>query len=482
MVEPSTDEDAGRVGTRTVPPSRLRWLQAELADWQEDGLLTPQAAAAIRGRYVAGTRSALLSLVVGLGAAFLAVGLLWLVAVNLERFAPGVRFGAVVALWLGLAVLGQVLAPRNPASPGHGTTPTLASVCRLLAAAAFGAVIFQAAQSLQVPAYEPRLVGAWALGALVYAYVVNSRGALAVALGATAVWFGWFVGERAGSLPVGIAMVLAGAVVATGLALAHPRRLAAGRPDVVEGWRLLGAAVALAGLFVGSFPIEQGQAMHWPVELIVLLVLAAVMSALAVGTARRGAGTDDRGSGHGVLGPVGQVAAVVAMLGAGWGLALWRPAMPASPADLTAANWAHTAVTVVVFVAAAAWFAALGAAHESPVLTGVALAALVVFTTWQSFAVFAPIISGATLFLAVGAVMVGAGLAAERLRRTLRRPRRGRAGRGGGEGDEGGERPDAEHVDREHRNGEHRNGPSAGETPRRDPGPGYTPRSIGGEA
>lgn len=44
---------------------------------------------------------------------------------------------------------------------------------RLLAAGAFGAVVFQAAQSLQVPTFEPILVGVWGLGAVLWAYAVQ---------------------------------------------------------------------------------------------------------------------------------------------------------------------------------------------------------------------------------------------------------------------------------------------------------------------
>ena len=42
-----------------------------------------------------------------------------------------------------------------------------------------------------------------------------------------------------------------------------------------------------------------------------------------------------------------------------------------------------------------------------------------VFTTVQSFAVFAPVISGATLFLAVGLVLIAVGYLVDRGRRHL---------------------------------------------------------------
>ncbi|WP_048697426.1 hypothetical protein, partial [Nostocoides australiense] len=107
---------------------------------------------------------------------------------------------------------------------------------------------------------------------------------------------------------------------------------------------------------------------------------------------------------------------------AGAGLAAWRP-----PVDLlldtgnpTPAMWVRTSVSVLVFLIAAGWYAVLAQWRSSPALGALALAALVVFTTFQSWAVFAPIISGAALFLIVGLVLLGTGYLAERARRRLR--------------------------------------------------------------
>ena len=61
---------------------------------------------------------------------------------------------------------------------------------RLLAAGAFGAVVFQAAQSLQVPAFEPILVGVWA-GAVLWAYAVRGVAPLVLGVVLVAVWFVW---------------------------------------------------------------------------------------------------------------------------------------------------------------------------------------------------------------------------------------------------------------------------------------------------
>jgi hypothetical protein len=61
----------------------------------------------------------------------------------------------------------------------------------------------------------------------------------------------------------------------------------------------------------------------------------------------------------------------------------------------------------------------LGIRRSSDWLTYLALAALVVFTTFQSFAVFAQIIQGAWLFVVLGLVFLGSGYLFDRARREL---------------------------------------------------------------
>lgn len=463
----TTDADSREHVRAPIAPRMLRWLTAQLAEWSREGLITDAQADAIAARYTASTRLALLRLVVGLGAAFLAVGLLWLVATNLDRLSPQLRFAAVCALWLGFVALGEAARSRATLSSGpHAASgsPGLAAVCRVLAAAAFGAVIFQAAQSLQVPAYESRLVGFWALGALAYAYATRSRAALGVALAAGLTWFGWFVGESAGSQPVGTVMTLAGSVAAASVAVLHDTALrrapgaalanAAGGPlgepaGFGRAWRLVAGIVALVGVFIAALPAVSLEAAPWPTRASWLLGAAAVVTVAALfavlltrritspgapgATGSTGSGT----SAAGRRGPLGELAAAVLIAAAAGALSWWRTGggldALLQQGGPTAEQWARTAVAVLVFVAAAGWQAVLGAARDQGELTAVALAALVVFVTVQSFAVFAPIVSGATLFLVVGAVLVGSGLGAERLRRSLGRRRRPeRPGRPGG--------------------------------------------------
>ena len=61
----------------------------------------------------------------------------------------------------------------------------------------------------------------------------------------------------------------------------------------------------------------------------------------------------------------------------------------------------------------------LGILRDSWRLTALATAGLVVFTTFQSFAVFAQIIQGAWLFVVLGLVFLGTGYGFDRARREL---------------------------------------------------------------
>ena len=452
-------------GSRAVSPARLRWLESELLAWENEGLITRTAALGIRRRYTNDSRAKLLAIVTGLGVTFVAIGLIWLVAANLDQLHPFVRLAAVAALWLGLAVAGELFRSQR-----------VAEVCRTLSAAAFGAVLFQAAQSLQVPAYEPLLLGCWGLGALAYAYATAGWGAFAVGLLTSAAWFAWQAGESVRSAPEASLVAMFGAVAATSVALAHRGRVEAVRPGFAKGWRMISATMALVGLFIAAIPMGSSTEPLWRPMLLWtagVAVIAAVIGIGAAAAAGRAAGatqgarpgayassggdtagasaesaasaapaasgaTRQPGLGTGEpKGPAGslgraslEIIVLVVLTGLAAGLALWQPTTDTifgyDPTAMSPETWARTGASIVVYLVAVAWFAVLGSWREAQGLTTIAMAALVLFTAFQSFAVFAPIISGATLFLAVGAVMLVTGLAAERLRRLLRRRGNGR--------------------------------------------------------
>jgi uncharacterized membrane protein len=97
----------------------------------------------------------------------------------------------------------------------------------------------------------------------------------------------------------------------------------------------------------------------------------------------------------------------------------WQPDDRFDPSDLSGEALARAVVAVLVYLLAALAVAALGTVRGLDGLTHVATAALVIFTVVQSFAIFQSILSGATLFLALGAVLAVSGFLVDRGRRRL---------------------------------------------------------------
>ncbi len=397
MTAETSSPDTDGPATRSLTPRQLAWLRSEVADWSSEGLLEPGQADALLGHYRATRRAGTGRLLLGLGAGFLGVGVIWLVAANLDQLSPLARFLLVMLLWLTALTGGEVLASRPAGRSGGGGA--LVATVRLLAAVLLGALVFQAAQSLQVPAYEPSLLAWWSLGALTHAYAVRSVAPLVVGLVTGTAWFLWQVLELE---PSGLAVVLAllaGSGLAVGISAVHPRPLV----RFAAPWREVGALLGLAALFVAALPLVTTEDFVWDRWLVVGLVVAGV--ALVAGT------TLARGTAR--LEPLAAVAAAVAAVG----LVLWDTGT--DTADVTAADWAHSVLSVGIYVLAAVAVATAGTLRDSRRLTALATAALVVFTTFQSFAVFARIIEGAWLFVVLGLVFLGTGVVFDRARRRV---------------------------------------------------------------
>lgn len=120
-------------GPRSVPAGHLAWLDRELAGWQEQGRIDAATAAGIRGKYTASRRFSLGRLLLALGGAFAGVGLLWLVAANLDQLSPPARFAGVTVVWLACVAGGEVLSARR-----HEDGSAVVGAVRLVACLAFG--------------------------------------------------------------------------------------------------------------------------------------------------------------------------------------------------------------------------------------------------------------------------------------------------------------------------------------------------------
>lgn len=388
----TTSADSKR--SREASALQISWLHRELADWRATGIIDDDQAAAIAGRYhavSAARRFSLGRLLLVLGGVFVGIGVIWLVAANLDELSPGVRFGIVVLFWLATLVGGELLAHRMPAI-------TL-GVVRLIAAMLLGALIFQAAQSLQVPAYEPWLVGLWSAGALTHAYVFRAYSPLIVGV-ATGVGF-WVWQSLADALSGLNAVVGLGtaAVLAAALGVLHAER----DEGFSHVWRTVAAGLALVTLFLAAIPFLTPEGFAWTSWLMVSAALAAVAAITAVavgGTARIEA-----------VGALGVLALGVLLV-------MWDTGTDTS--HIEAADWLHATISVLAYVALAVALAALGTMRDNQVITVIAMVGLVIFTTFQAFAVFAPILSGGVLFLVLGLVFIGTGFGFDRARREIR--------------------------------------------------------------
>ncbi len=389
-----TSSPAPPLTTRPVSPYQLAWLRTELADWTSEGLIGEEQAARISARYRSEhhARVSVGRVLLHLGGGFVGVGLIWLVAANLDELSPLTRFGAVAALWLALLVGGETLAAR-PASP------PLVGAARLLAALGAGAVIFQAAQSLQVPAHEPRLIGLWAVGAFIHAYLARAYLPFLVGVVTGVTW--WFVQPLWDAQDGTTVVVLlgTGAVLAAALAVLHDGWI----ERFAWTWRTVAGGMALAALFVAAIPDVGSDGLTWSTWLVVALAVAAAATVLA-GVVRRGAG---------ILEPLGAIAVLLTASS----LSLWTTGTDTTTVD--GADWLHAAISVVAYVVLAVALVALGTLRGHQALTWMAMVGLVVFTTFQSFAVFAPIVTGAWLFVVLGTVFLGTGFLFDRARREL---------------------------------------------------------------
>ena len=378
---------------------RHAWLQQELEQWRSAGLVDEAAAQAIGARYQASSRARAARTLLMLGAALFGVGLIWLVASNLEidEAGPLTRFAFVGALWLGFMALAEVVR-------GSERVAALAGPLALLAAIGYGATIFQVAQSLQVPAYEPWLLVAWAGGALAYAYATGASGPLVLGVGAAVGSGVWLLSrdvESGASFVLGLALAVP---YATAAAVAHREAM---RERFAGAWRFASGLLALLALGGAAIP---GVLEDATVPVLTLVAGGAALLLVAAAAVR----ADRRGRVELTI----AVACAVAALALAYGAPDFS-ADPFSGDKPSAAQLVHTLAASALFLALSLGLAFVGVARESAALTNLAISAIVLFVAVQSFGLIAPLFSGAALVLSVGAILIVCGLLADRGRRRL---------------------------------------------------------------
>jgi uncharacterized membrane protein len=191
-------------------------LDADLAQWEADGVITPASLAAIRAALpplAPGFNIAIVVAIVGgllIAAAFLAfVAAHWAEITRLLRLAM-LFAGILIAYGLG----GWFARSRQP---------ILADLCAAVGSLIFGAAIALVGQMYHLGGDFAGGMLLWAIGALAAAALTGSRGALAVALATAIIWSCMRTFENSGTHFAFAAFWL----VAGGLALAWNSRVAA---------------------------------------------------------------------------------------------------------------------------------------------------------------------------------------------------------------------------------------------------------------
>jgi uncharacterized membrane protein len=156
-------------------------LEADLARWEADGVITPAVVAAIRialPPLAPGINIAVVVAIVGgllIAAAFLAfVAAHWIEIARLSRLA--MLFAGILSAY----GLGAWFA--------RASQPVLADLCAAVGAIIFGAAIALVGQMYHLGGDFAGGMLLWAMGALATAALTGSRGALAVALVAATIW------------------------------------------------------------------------------------------------------------------------------------------------------------------------------------------------------------------------------------------------------------------------------------------------------
>jgi uncharacterized membrane protein len=386
-----------------ISASRLAWIRGEITAWRNAGLVNPASAEQIEARCATSLRARGARTVLLIGAALLASGIIGVVASNLEvdEIGPFARSLLIALVWLALVALAEAVRRR-------GALAVLANPVALLAAVAYGATIFQVSQSLQVPAFEPSLILAWAIGALVYAYATRDSAPLVLGVGALVAWYVWELADRAdvvSALVLGLALAMP---LATALAAFHE---GTGMAHFTGAWRVAAALLGLGALAVAAESALQDRLPSVPgFTLTAAIPIAAISLAAIV----RG----DRRQRIEVVAALAIAAAAVALVAT----ASSSREEVLFGEDLTGSALTHSLVAVGLFLALATAIASVGAASGGIALTVIGVGAIVLFFAGQAFAfVFLSIGSSAWLLLGLGALLIACGLLADVLQRRAAR-------------------------------------------------------------
>jgi uncharacterized membrane protein len=192
-------------------------LEADLAQWEADGVITPAALATIRVALPPLAPGINIPVVVAIvGGLLIAAAFLAFVAAHWTELARLLRLAILLAGIVGAHGLGAWFARAG--------RPVLADLCAGVGSIIFGAGIALVGQMYHLGGDFAGGMLLWAMGALAAAALAGSRGALAVALVAASVWSSMRVFEIRDVPHFSFVAIW---LIAAGLALAWNSRVAA---------------------------------------------------------------------------------------------------------------------------------------------------------------------------------------------------------------------------------------------------------------
>ena len=160
----------------------LRRVRSEVSQWEADGLISGEQAAAILARYdvprakvgsAIGNRT--VSVIAIMGAALIGLGIIAFVAANWSEISTLAKLALMVVGTPVLYLAGWLLSYR------FGFV-RIGTAVILLGAMAFGASIHLVAQTYHVPVNHPNLMPAWFLGVIPLAYIARSQALVGLSL------------------------------------------------------------------------------------------------------------------------------------------------------------------------------------------------------------------------------------------------------------------------------------------------------------
>jgi uncharacterized membrane protein len=166
-------------------------LKQELQAWQADGIITSDQSAVINQRYmldqtVGESRNVILSAIYIIGAVLVAAGIISFIAAHWDKIAPSIKITIIIAFMLTCHLAGFYLWKIS------GKSPRLGHALIVLGTLVFGANIGLLAQIFHIKENFYNGLNAWAVGALIMAYALESEPNIIIALIVSFIAFcGW---------------------------------------------------------------------------------------------------------------------------------------------------------------------------------------------------------------------------------------------------------------------------------------------------